>query len=121
MGPGQFYRFLPLARRISDIEKQARGTVWRDLQAENAPLRALVSGRLISVNEDFYDHLIDKSLPDGAFMMAQLIGTILGRYPLGVSDGWYALRIKKMIADGVLEVVADRDPTHPYGKVLRKR
>ncbi len=119
MHPGQFYRFLPLAREISDMEKQARSKDWRELQAENAPLRALVSGRLISVPKDFYDHIIVKSIPDGEFVMARLIGTILGRYPLGVGDGWYALRIKKMVADGVLEIVADHDPTHPYGKVLK--
>ena len=118
--PGQFYRFLPLARKIPDMEKCVRSTVWQELKEENAPLRALVNSKLISVPEDFYDTIIMKNIPDGEFVMAWLIGTILGKYPLGVSDGWYALRIKKMIADGVLEIVADRDPTHPYGKVLRK-
>ena len=112
MHPGQFYRFVPLARVLSSGEKQMRSIVWRGLQAENAPLRALISGRLISVPEDFYDHIIIKDIPDGEFVMARLIGTILGHYPLGVSDGWYALRIKNMIADGVLEIVADRDPRH---------
>jgi len=118
--PGQFYRFLPLEREISDIEKRMQSNLWDDLKAENAPLRALVNGKLISVLEDFYDHIIIKNIPDQEFVMAQLVGTILGKYSLGVGDGWYALRIKKMIAENKLEIVADKDASHPYGKILRK-
>lgn len=120
LAPDQLYRFLPLERKISALEKSIHSRLWNDLKAENAPLRALVNGNLISVLEDFYDHIIIKNIPDGEFVMAQLIGTILGKYPLGVTDGWYALRIKKMIAENRLEVVADKDASHPYGKVLRK-
>ena len=118
--PGHFHRFLTLEREISNNEKRMQSSLWNDLRAENAPLRALVNGKLISVPEDFYDHIIIKNIPDQEFVMAKLIGTILGKYPLGVGDGWYALRIKKMIADGELEIVADKDASHPYGKILRK-
>lgn len=83
-------------------------------------MRALVNGKLISVPEDFYDHIIIKNIPDREFVMAHLIGTILGKYQLGVGDGWYALRIEMMIADNQLEIVADKDASHPYGKILRK-
>jgi hypothetical protein len=117
---GQFYQFLPLERGLSSMEKDIQRRLWRDLKAENAPLRALVSGKLISVPEDFYDHLILKNIPDGEFLMARLIGTILGKYPLGVGDGWYNLRIKQMIADHILEIVADQDESHPYGKILKR-
>lgn len=120
LSPGQFYRFLPLEREISDIEMRLQSNLWNTLKAENAPLRALVNGKLISVPEDFYDHIIIRNIPDGEVVMAQLIGTILGKYPLGVGDGWYALRIKKMIDENKLEIVADKDTSHPYGKVLRK-
>lgn len=109
-----------MEREISNIEKRLQSSLWNNFKAENAPLRALVNGKLISVPEDFYDHIIMKNIPDRKFVMAQLIGTILGKYPLGVGDGWYALRIKKMIAKNKLEIVADKDASHPYGKILRK-
>ncbi len=32
----------------------------------------------------------------------------------------FGLRLKKMIEGGMLEVTGDKDPTHPYGKLLRK-
>jgi hypothetical protein len=118
--PGLFHRFLPLERAVSDIEKHRQSDRWNELKAENAPLRALVNGKLISVPEDFYDHILIRSIPDGEFVMARLIGTVLGKYDLGVGDGWYALRIKKMIAENKLEIVSDADASHPYGKVLRK-
>ncbi|MEA5059762.1 MAG: DUF3658 domain-containing protein [Candidatus Pelethousia sp.] len=118
--PGQLDSFLPLTRCVSANEKNRQIRIWRDLKTENAALRALVNGYLISVPEDFYDHLIMRNLPDGDFIMARLIGDILGRYPIGVGDCWYALRINKMIADNLLKVVADKDPSRPYGKVLRK-
>ncbi len=118
--PGQFYRFLPLEKEISVIEKQIQSSLWNDLKTENAPLRALVNGKLISVPEDFYDHIIIKNIPDEEFVMARLIGEILGKYPLGVGDSWYALRIKKMIDENKLEVVEVKDSSHPYGIILKK-
>ena len=52
--------------------------------------------------------------------MARFIGKLLGKYSLGISDSWYALRIDKMIEENKLVVVENRDSSHPYGKVLRK-
>lgn len=118
--PSELYKFLSLEREITNIEKRVQGRLWNDLKAENAPLRALVNGKLISVPEDFYDHIIIKNIPDQEFVMAQLIGIVLGKYSLGIGDSWYALRIKKMIAENKLKIVADKDVSHPYGKILKK-
>jgi hypothetical protein len=109
-----------LERELPAAEKRLHSDLWKALKAENAPLRAVVNGKLISVPEDFYDHLIIKHIPEGEFVMARLIGTVLGKYSLGVSDGWYALRVKKMIADRKLEIVRAEKADHPYGNVLRK-
>jgi len=50
--------------------------------------------------------------------MARLIGNILGKYPLGISDRWYAKRINKMIEQGELVVVQKKKET--YSQVLKK-
>lgn len=117
---GKFYQFLPLEQQLSKIEKRITSDYWRILMKENATLRAIVSNKLISVPENFYDFIIVNNLPDNDFIMAQLIGKLLGNYILGVSDSWYALRIDKMIEENKLIVVENKDPSHPYGKVLRK-
>lgn len=118
--PGQLYRFLPFQRTISAGEKRMRAEKWRALMLENAPLRAVVNGVPLSVPETFYDSIIINNLPDGEFVMAKLIGSLLGKYRLGVSDSWYALRMEQMIADGRLIVVSEGDASHPYGKQLKK-
>lgn len=118
--PGKFYQFLPLERQLSKIEKQVCSDHWSDLTVQNSPLRAIVNGRLISVPEDFYDYVITKNLPEDDFVMARLIGKLIGEYNLGVSDSWYALRIDNMIEENKLIVVENKDDAHPYGKVLRK-
>lgn len=118
--PGKLYQFLPLERQLTQTEKRMLSDYWCSLIAENAPLRAIVNGKLISVPENFYDYVITKNLPDGDFIMAHLIGNLIGNYNLGVSDSLYALRIDKMIEENKLIVIENRDTSHPYGKVLRK-
>ncbi|NLN66242.1 MAG: hypothetical protein GX144_12720 [Clostridiaceae bacterium] len=102
------------------MEKRFIGDRWHDLMVENAPLRAILNGRLTSVPENFYDFIIMNNLPDSDFIMARFIGKLLGEYRLGISDSWYALRIEKMIEENKLIVVEEKDPSHPYQKVLRK-
>lgn len=121
VAPSEFKQFLHLEKKVSDAEKKYQSNIWERLKKENAPLRAVVNGKLISVCEDFYDHLIIKHIPKDNFVMARLIGTVLGSYPLGVGDGWYALRIKKMIEENKLEVVLRKNKSYPYGAVLRKK
>lgn len=118
--PGKFYQFLHLEKPLTRMEKRLISCRWQSLMEENAPLRTIINGKLISVPENFYDFIIMKNLPDNDFIMAKLIGKLLGEYNLGISDSWYALRIDKMIEEKKLIVVEDRDPSHPYGMVLRK-
>lgn len=118
--PGEFQSFLVHEYHLGEMEKRNQSDLWKELIVENSPLRAIVNGKLISVPEDFYDHLIIRNIPDNEFAMVRLIGDILGRYQLGVSDGWYARRIESMIEAGKLQVVGDKDSSHPYDKILRK-
>ena len=96
---------------------------WAQLQAENAPLRAFVNGQLVSVPEDFYDSFLLReldALPD-EFREAKLIGLTMGRYQLGVSDGWYAHRIGQFIQNGLFFPLTESDADSPsYHRILRK-
>lgn len=120
VAPNALHQFIPRERPVSSAEKRMLGSRWRELIMENAPLRATVNGRLLSVSEDFYDSFILQNIPDGEFYMASLIGTVLGKYRLGVSDSWLAARIDQMIEDRRLIAVDSADASHPYDKRLRK-
>lgn len=118
--PENLNKFLSFERELSNIEKEIEADLWKDLKEENAPLRAIVNGRLISVPENFYDHLIIKNISDKEFTVGHLIGGILTKYQLGVTDVWYALRIKKMVEKDKLSIVSYENPSHHYGTVLKK-
>ena len=82
---------------------------WNQLQNENSPLRAMLNGKLQSVSEDIYDSFILREIAEQPeqFKMAIVIGNVLGKYQLGISDVWISNRIDKMLEDGVLEIIQD--------------
>lgn len=116
--PGQLYQFLSYERKVSPAERRYYADEWETLKKQNASLRAMVNGKLMSVPEDFYDHLIRKEIPDGEFRLGWLIANILGKYPIGVGDWWYHCRIKKMIQMGEIEVLSDEEKD--YRKILMR-
>lgn len=115
---GKFYKFLHLEKELSSCEIRSFASNWAELKEEKSTLRAVVNGKVIGVPEDFYDHIIRKEIPDSEFIMARLIGNILGKHPLGVGDWWYAKRINKMIEKGELVVVQKQREI--YSQVLKK-
>lgn len=119
--PGRWGRYLPLAEKAPDLLPAALGREWRE--SMGYPLRAVISGRLCGVEEDFYDWLILRELAAAPeeFQEARLIGTVLGRYRLGLSDSWLALRIEALIARGLLEPLTPPPADAPaYHRLLRK-
>lgn len=106
---GDWAAFLPLEREIPKSVRQAIAMEWARLRKENAPLRAVVNGRLTSVGEDFYDPFIRARIPNGVFRAAQLICEVLGRDRLSIGDWWLAKRIKAMLDQGELITVSKGD------------
>lgn len=116
--PGDWAAYLPLEQEIPQSVRRAIALDWARLRQENAPLRAVLSGRLVSVSADFYDPLIRAQIPDGPFRVANLIGDVLGRYQLGIGDWWIAKRIQDMEAKGELCAVAEANEF--YRRQLRR-
>ena len=104
---------------LSPSVQRACARRWQELLTEDAPLRAMVNGRLTSVPANFYDFVLRRNLPEGAFPAALALGRALGELP-GVHDRWLYLRLLDMIKSGELEEVAAPDGGHPYSGVLRR-
>lgn len=115
---GRFYQFLHLEKELTYSEIRSFACNWVGLMEESSSLRAIVNGKVISVPEDFYDHVVRKEIPEGEFIMASLIGNILGKHPLSIGDWWYAKRINKMIEQGELVVVQKQKEI--YRQVLKR-
>lgn len=109
LSPGDWAAYLPLEREIPKNVRRAIAVEWFQLREENAPLRAVVNGRLHSVGEDFYDPFIRAHIHDRYFRVGQLIGEVLGRYQLGIGDWWIAKRIQAMETQGELITVSKGD------------
>ncbi len=117
-GPGEVGKLLKYERPLPIAERHALADCWRALQAENAPLRAMVDGKLCSMPEDFYDAVILSKAPTGDFMAAQLIGKVLSECNLGIGDQLIYRRMEQLIKDGKLQKV--RQGKGPYADILRK-
>lgn len=78
--------------------------------------------RLRRLPEDAYDVSIRRALAEAPreFREGRLIGDILGRCALGISDGWLAMRIEAMVQSGELAVAREAEADRLYSRVLRR-
>lgn len=97
---------------------------WKALKRENAPLRGVIAGQIFSLPEDFYDGFLRQELlklPE-QFPEAVLIGRLLGQYPVGMEDAFWALRLEEWIAQGRLEPLTAPEEGSPlYHRILAKK
>ncbi len=122
--PSEWGRYIALQEDVRPTFLSACAMKWRQLREENAPLRVMLNGQMQSVPEDIYDSFIlrEIAIQKDEFKMAVVIGNVLGKYQLGISDVWVAKRIEKMIESGMLVVIEDSPDGEPgYRRVLRKR
>ena len=123
MEPLMWGRLAQTGRRLPANVLQDLAGTWQDLQKENAPLRAVVNGRLMSVPEDWYDPFLCREIAarPAEFSAAQVVGTVLGKYQLGIGDGELACRLEAMVQGGELQQVTYPGPEDPsYHCRLRK-
>ena len=121
--PYELGRFQRLEQPLSITERRYFSMLWRTVQEENSPLRAMVNGQLLSVGADFYDGIILREIEKQPreFHEGRLIGEILGRYQLGLGDSLIALRIEEFISRGMLTPATEAEPDRPiYHRFLRK-
>ena len=122
MAPEEWYGLLSLETSLPDAQRRYYVAVWQALVQENAPLRAVVNGELRSVPESLYDSCIFRELAaaEVEFYEAAVIGSVLGRYQLRISDLFIHTRIEKMVRSGALEALTQPEDGCPYRRTLRK-
>ena len=95
------------------------GDCWLELVKENAPLRAVVNGTLMSVPEEFYDFALCKNLPvEEPKRMGYVLAETLCKMP-GIGDAWLYLRLMKLVKKGEVEIVEPARPDHPYSAMIQ--
>lgn len=116
---------IPQEQAVSLNVRRSAARHWQELQEENAPLRAEINRRLVSVPEDFYDCFIRTELPQmgEAFLQGRLIGRVMSRNQMGLHGGLLPERIDAMVQTGELEIIkaAPEDCPSDSRRILRKR
>lgn len=122
VGLGDWHRHLDLQRVATSSFCDGCASHWKQLQQENAPLRAMLNGRLVSMPETLYDEFIIREIEaeENEFNEAMVIGKVLGKYELGVGDAWIAQRIESMISNGSFPVTEPASNSPTYHRKLKK-
>ena len=122
VAPEEWHSYLALQKTVSEIFIKSCASHWHELQKENASLRAVLNGQLVSVSEKFYDDFILNEIAQEGekFHEAVVIGRIISKYQLGISDTLVASRIDTMVSSGKFEVVTVDDDMPYYHRHLRK-
>lgn len=105
----EFAGFLTYEQELSREEIRVNSILWSELREDNSPLRAVVNGKVLGVPEDFYDFLIWKNITKKPIKEARLIGNLLGKNQISISDLWYAKRIDFFIQQGKIAVIEDSE------------
>ena len=98
VGSSELSGYLPLEQPVSPQFMEFCADRWKNLKRENAPLRAVINGRLVSAPETLYDSFIQQELlrVGDKSRKTEILCNVLVRYQLGISDQWIAERIEKL-------------------------
>lgn len=123
VGPEDWAPFLEEKPLLLPARRVGASLRWQELAKENAPLRAIVNGNLVSVPGDFYDHFLLRELEkqEGDFPEARLIGRVMGIYGLGIGDVLLHQRMEAFLEKGLLTVISPAEEGKPAARrILRK-
>lgn len=111
--------YLMQERKLSQTQLQSLSCIWKTLQRENAPLRVFLGGRILGVDDCFYDHFILKRLTK-EMHVSELIVSTLVNFDFSIGDGFIAQRIHSLIRDGQIKLIQE-DAENFYQMVICKK
>ncbi|RYF94749.1 MAG: DUF1835 domain-containing protein [Chitinophagaceae bacterium] len=106
--PKEFSKAKKLARPITLSEFEVDPDEWKRLVDENAMVRILEGGKKIAGKEEsFYDSEILKNITGEWQKATRVMSNTLNRMKIKTGDVFLMGRMKKMIAEGKIEVTGD--------------
>lgn len=119
--PQRFGTFLDRERVLPAGEVGQLAERWRQLKEENAPLRVVEQGQVVSAGLDYYDEKIRAEFPAASCRVADLIGRALGRQKIPTGDAFIAGRVRHFIESGELVLTEQRSGAGFYGAAVTRR
>ena len=110
MDPDLVGRIVETGVKLSSEEIALYAEEWERLKQENALLRTVIGGKIVSVPLDFYDPLIYQYVPKEPATEKSVYTDAIINMPY-VDLSWIISRIHKMIDSGYIKVVKDNKDT----------
>lgn len=118
VSPEEWQKMNPKEILLSKLAVGVMSRRWKELCLEDAPLRTLVNGRIISVGADFYDSILLQEIPCKEIQMAEVMGRIISK-GLGLSYGWLCQRLTELIDSGEI-LLTETGKDFCRDKIMRK-
>ncbi|HEX7904569.1 MAG TPA: DUF1835 domain-containing protein [Chitinophagaceae bacterium] len=110
--PKEFLKAKKLARPITLSEFEVDPDEWKKIVDENAMVRILEGGKkIVGKEESFYDNEILKNLTTEWQKATRVLTNTLHRMKIKTGDVFIMTRMKKLIAEGKIEVTGDTTKT----------
>ena len=106
------------AELLSQDELRMYAEEWERLKQENAPLRTVISGKIVSVGAGFYDDIILTNVPTESTEEKTVFGMALSAMPY-IQQGWLAWRIQRLIDREY--IVVEKDNEDPSKRMIRRK
>jgi hypothetical protein len=106
--PKEFLKARKLCRPITLSEFEVDPDEWKKLVEDNAPVRILEGGKkIVGKEENFYDSEVLKNITPEWQKATRVLSNTLNRMKIKTGDLFLMQRMKKLIADGKIEVTGD--------------
>lgn len=106
--PKEFLKAKKLARPITLSEFEVDPDEWKKMVEENAVVRVLEGGKkIVGKEENFYDNELLKNLTAEWQKATRVLTNTLHRMKIKTGDVFLMARMKKLIAEGKIEVTGD--------------
>lgn len=111
LGPDALGELLDKAEPLSDARRANELVLWKQLKRENAPLRILSEGKLISAPMDYFDSALFGHITEKWQKMAMIVGRTLVEFSQSgvfqTGDLVLAARLVRLAETGILEWQGD--------------
>lgn len=116
--PELYGRFLDKEKILAEREIFDLASKWALLKIENAQLRVVENGSVVSADISYYDDFIRKEFPKDTCKIAYIIGCALGKQKILTGDVFIAKRIQEFIRCGELKIIGS-EKNGFYGTAVR--
>ena len=104
LSPDTLTTLLPYAQPISIAQHQQYAKEWAEILQSSSSLHIYEQGKIKSLPEEYYDHLILQACNDQFQNASAIIGRLMGSLDENIGDAFIDYRVRTLAQQGALEI-----------------